>query len=90
VREDRENGKRQRDVEYIAFEPITPVKIVQVTQARDCQMIPAYEFLGTEHIGTMSLEEFEQICKQQSKSDLFDVVRDYCERDCVSHIPSVF
>ncbi len=80
VREDRENGKRQRDVEYIAFDPITPIETIEIKTERDCEMIPAYEFLGIEHVGTMTREEFQEICIKQGKQQLLDEVKKYIEK----------
>lgn len=50
MREDFEDGKRDRSTEYIAFEAIKPEAIVKINTARDCEMIEAYEFLGAEYV----------------------------------------
>lgn len=48
TREDFEIGEWVRSTEFISVKRIIPIEAIEITQPYDWEMIPEYEFLGTE------------------------------------------
>jgi len=65
VREDFETGKWIRSVEWISPHEVTPIDSIELDKPYDWEMIPEYEFLGTEYVGELSAEEYLRHAKDE-------------------------
>ena len=65
TREDFEVGEWVRSVEWISQNKVTPLEIIEIIKPYDWEMIPEYEFLGTEYVGEMSVEKYLSIAKNE-------------------------
>lgn len=65
TREDFETGKWIRSTEWISKNKITPIDSIEITKPYDWEMLPEYEFLGTEHVGQMEAEEYISLAKDE-------------------------
>lgn len=66
VRDDFERNEWVRSVEWVSTHEVTPIEIIEITKPYDWEMIPEYEFLGTEHVGEMTSEEYLSLAKNES------------------------
>lgn len=58
AREDFEVGAWVRSTEWISANKVMPIEAIQITKPYDWEMIPEYEFIGTEYVGEMSVEKY--------------------------------
>lgn len=65
VREDLEVGEWVRSTEWISTKKVIPIEVIEITQPYDWEMIPEYEFLGTEYVGGMRAEKYLSIAKDE-------------------------
>jgi hypothetical protein len=76
VREDFEVGKWVRSTEWVSPNKVIPIEAIEITQPYDYEMIPEYEFLGTEYVGQMSAEKYLSLAKDENVKNAIS--------DCIS------
>lgn len=84
VREDFETGKWIRSVEWISSHEVVPIDSIEVTKPYDWEMIPQYEFLGTEYVGELSAEGYLRHAKDEN---IKKVIQALIEKPFVPFIP---
>jgi len=65
TREDFEAGEWVQSIEWISTEKIFPVDKIKIVEPYDWEMIPEYEFLGIDHVGTISVEKYLSLAKDE-------------------------
>lgn len=66
LREDLEVGQWTRSTEWITDKKVTPLEKIEVTKPYDWEMIPEYEFLGSEYVGEMSAEQYLSLATDEN------------------------
>ena len=66
IREDFEVGEWVRSTEWISPNKITPIEAIEITKPYDWEMMPEYEFLGTEYVGEMTAEKYLSLAKDET------------------------
>jgi hypothetical protein len=44
---------------------VTPIEKIKITKPYDWEMIPEYEFLGSEYVGEMPAEQYLSLAKKR-------------------------
>jgi hypothetical protein len=65
LREDFEVGIWTRSTEWISDKKVTPIEKIKITKPYDWEMIPEYEFLGSEYVGEMPAEQYLSLAKNE-------------------------
>ncbi len=84
TRDDFEMGKWIRSVEWVSPHEVTPIEAIEITKPYDWEMIPQYEFLGTEHVGEMTTQEYLNIAKDESVKQ---AIQKCIEKPFVAFVP---
>jgi hypothetical protein len=84
IREDFENRKWIRSVEWISPHEVVPVDSIKMTRPYDWEMIPDYEFLGLEYVGELSAKEYLRHAKDERVKK---AIQTRIERPFVPFIP---
>ncbi len=66
IREDFEVGEWVRSTEWISSQKVTPIETIEITQPYDWEMIPDYEFLGSEYVGNMPAEKYLSLATEDT------------------------
>ena len=77
-------GKWIRSIEWISPNEVKPIEAIEITKSFDWEMIPEYEFLGTEHVGEMPAVEYLALAKNDEVKKAIQVCID---KPFVSFIP---
>lgn len=76
IREDFEVGEWVRSTEYISPNKVIPIEAIEITQPYDWEMIPEYEFIGTEYVGQLPAEKYVLVAKDETvKKAIQDCIR---------------
>ncbi len=84
TREDFETGKWIRSTEWISQNKVTPIDTIEITKPYDWEMVPEYEFLGTDHVGQMPAEEYLSLAKNE---DVKTAIKNIISKPFVSVVP---
>lgn len=84
IREDFEVGEWVRSTEWISPNKVVPIEAIEITQPYDWEMIPEYEFLGTEYVGEVSAEKYLSIVKDEAVKK---VIQDCIGKPFVPFVP---
>lgn len=66
VREDFEIGEWVRATEWISPHSVTPIASIEITKPYDWEMIPEYEFLGSDYVGEMAAETYLSLATDEA------------------------
>lgn len=86
VRNDFEVGKWIRSTEWISIKKIIPIEVIEIKQPYDWEMIPEYEFLGTDLVGEMSAEKYLSLAKDERVKK---AIRDCISKPFVPFVPEI-
>jgi hypothetical protein len=83
IREDFEVGEWVRSIEWVSSNKVVPIETIEITKPYDWEMIPEYEFLGTEYVGEMPAEKYLSLAKDEAVKNAI--------QDCISKpfVPSI-
>jgi hypothetical protein len=84
IREDFEVAEWVRSTEYISPSKVTPIEVIEITRPYDWEIIPEYEFLGTEYVGEMSAEKYIDLVKD---SAVKKAIQDCINKPFVPFVP---
>jgi hypothetical protein len=84
VREDLELGEWVRSTEWISPHKVNPVEAIEITKPYDWEMVPEYEFLGSEYVGEMPAEQYLLLAKNEAVKS---AIRACIEKPFVPFVP---
>lgn len=84
TRDDFETGKWIRSVEWISPHEVTPIDAIEITKPYDWEMIPEYEFLGTEYVGEMAAQDYLKLAKDEKVNK---AIKNCIEKPFVPFVP---
>ncbi len=84
TRDDFEMGKWIRSVEWVSPHQVIPIETIEITKPYDWEMLPEYEFLGTEHVGEMSATDYTALAKDESVKQ---AIKTLIEKPFTSSVP---
>ncbi len=65
LREDFEVDTWTRSTEWISDNKVTPIERIEITKPYDWEMLPEYEFLGSDYVGEMDAERYISLAKNE-------------------------
>lgn len=65
TRKDFEIGTWIQSTEWISDKKVTPIERIEILKAYDWEMLPEYEYLGSEYVGEMDAEKYISLAKDE-------------------------
>ncbi len=69
-RKDFENGKWETSTEWISDKKVKSIESIKVIKPFDWEMIPKYEFLGSQYVGLMKVQEYLKLAKDEKVKNI--------------------
>ena len=85
IREDHEIGTWVRSTEWISDKNVRPIERIEIVKPYDWEMLPEYEFLGSEYVGEMDAERYISLAKSE---EVKEAIRNCIKKPFTPFIPN--